>query len=60
MEYHEETNFPRGNLINICPRNWKQDPQVVGWQLFQWRHSLCMRSRSEWEEMKERLGLWLA
>ncbi len=34
LEYHEKENFSRSSPINICLRDWRQDPQVVGWWLF--------------------------
>ncbi len=51
----------KNNPINICPRDWRQDPQVVGWQLLntlqqkvslyaKWFHYILSEfiSHSEW------------
>ncbi len=54
LDYDEETSFSRCNSINIHLGNWRQDLQVVGWQLFKGRHSLCMMTRGEQKGEKER------
>jgi len=33
LEYHEKKKLSRSNPVNICPRDWRQDPQMVGWWL---------------------------
>jgi hypothetical protein len=40
--------------VNICPRDWKQDLQMVGWQLFKGKRSLCMMIGGKWEGRKKR------
>jgi hypothetical protein len=29
LDYHEETSFSRCSPINICPENWRQNPQMM-------------------------------
>ncbi len=54
LDYHEETSSSKCSPINIHIRNWRQDPQAVGWWLFKGKHSLYMIIGGEWKGEEER------